>query len=362
MSRGTFAEIDLRALQHNLQQVRHFAPRQQVYAMVKADAYGHGLIDVAKALSAVGVDGFGVAFLDEGLALRRAGLRERIISLEGFYNLEELKPASEYQIDLVVHHAAQVEQLAQLPASQPVRVWLKIDTGMHRLGFLPEHALATWQRLSDITAIQELNLLTHFACPDDLNNPFTTQQFNSFNEVTQSLPGLRSLANSAAILAWPQTHGDAVRPGIMLYGISPFTGKTGLDHDLQAVMTLHSELIAIHHLKQGAQIGYGGTYTCPTDMPVGVIAIGYGDGYPRHAPNGTPVLVNNQRVPLVGRVSMDMITVDLRAQPQAQIGDPAILWGKGLPVEEIATLCSTIGYELVTQVTARVPKKFYTVR
>lgn len=358
MSRNTFAHIDLKAVQHNLKQVRNLAPQQQILAMIKANAYGHGVLEVAKALSTAKVDGFGVAFIDEALLLRAAGIREPIVSLEGFYNADELRIAASQQIAVVIHHVSQIEILAQTALKQPLQVWLKIDTGMHRLGFLPEEVASAHQRLSAIKSVQKINLLTHFACPDEINNHYTREQFKLFNQLTEGYFGLRSLANSAAIMGWPQTRGEVVRPGIMLYGISPFADDEGANHNLLPVMTLQSTLIAIHSLKKGDAVGYGCTYTCPEDMPVGVVAIGYGDGYPRHAPTGTPVLVGDQIVSLIGRVSMDMITIDLRNHPKAQVGDTVTLWGKGLPLEDIAQLSGTIGYELLTQVTARVPRRY----
>lgn len=353
MTRPTFVEINTQALQHNLQRVRVHAPHSAVLAMIKANAYGHGLIKVAHALA--GADALGVAFLEEALQLRAAGIQQPIVLMEGFFTAAELTEMVQHDLEIVVHHAEQLTMLESVKLAQPLTVWLKIDTGMHRLGFAPAQVQAAWQRLQQCANVKpEIGLLSHFADPDDLTKPTTSLQFACFNTCVQGLPQLRTLANSAAIIAWPDTHYEWVRPGIMLYGVSPFAGSVGADDDLQVVMTLRSELIAIHQLQKGDAIGYGGTWICDEDMLMGVVAIGYGDGYPRHAVNGTPVLVNGKIVQLAGRVSMDMITVDLRTQPNAKVGDPVVLWGEGLPVEQVARFADTIAYELLCGVTERV--------
>jgi alanine racemase len=241
---------------------------------------------------------------------------------------------------------------AALGAALPV--WVKVDSGMHRLGLAPRQVAEAWRRLNACAGVQVLGFMTHLANADDRDDPLTLQQVDRFVEAVAPYPVQRSIANSAAVLTWPQTHGDWVRPGIMLYGVSPFAGGVGENHGLKAAMSLHSQLMAVNHFKRGDRIGYGGEWQCPEDMAVGVVAIGYGDGYPRHAKSGTPVLVNNKRVPMISRVSMDMICVDLRSQPQARIGDPVCLWGSALPVEEIARGAGTIPYELLCRVTSRV--------
>jgi alanine racemase len=256
----------------------------------------------------------------------------------------------------VVHQWHQIELLEQTPLHAPVKVWIKVDSGMHRLGFLPEDVHAAWERLGRIAQVERLGFLTHLACADDLGDPSTERQLATFTSAIGELPGERSVGNSAGLLGWPEARSDWVRPGIMIYGASPFPHRTGTQEGLEPVMTLRSELMAVNHLKRGHAVGYGSTWVCPEDMAVGVVAAGYGDGYPRHARAGTPVLVNGRRVPLIGRVSMDMITVDLRSQPDARVGDPAVLWGEGLPVEEIAECAGTIGYVLLCGVTARVPR------
>jgi alanine racemase len=350
--RPTQVLIDLSALRHNLVQVRKAAPGCKVMAAVKADAYGHGLVRAAQALA--DADGFGVAAIEEALQMRQAGIEAPITLLEGFFHVDEFPLIEQHSIDLVLHQPWQVEALEQAKFSQPVCVWLKLDTGMHRLGFAPQQAAEWWQRLQANPSLTPLGQMTHLACADDLEGDQTRQQLAQFAEVTCDLDGEKSIANSAGILGWPDSRGDVVRPGIMLYGVSPFIGGRAAKHNLRPVMTFSSELIAIEQHDKGEAIGYGATWCCPEKMSVGVIACGYGDGYPRHAPSGTPVLVNNRIVPLIGRVSMDMITVDLRSQPDAQVGDQVVLWGEGLPAEEVAEQAGTIAYELFCSVTSRV--------
>jgi len=351
--RPTRITIDLKALRNNLQQVRHMAPASSVIAMVKANAYGHGLERIASALP--DAEALGVACCEEGLLLRAAGIKNPVVLMEGLFAASELDKAVENNFILVVHHLSQIEMLEKHAISKPVSVWLKIDTGMHRLGFEASVVPDVYARLMNCPSVKKpIGLMTHFAESDVLDRAVTRQQIDMFNTVTQNLSGPRSLANSAGIIAWPSAHADWVRPGIMLYGASPFVGHRGVEHHLQPVMSLTSELIAIHHLSKGSQVGYGGTWTCPEDMRVGVIGIGYGDGYPWHAKNGTPILVNGRPCSLAGRVSMDMITVDLRTQPEANVGDPVLLWGPGLPVEVVAEYSDTTGYELLTRITQRV--------
>jgi len=356
MSRAACAIIDLEALKHNLSRVKAFASSQKIIAMIKADAYGHGILRVATALEHA--DAFGVACLEEAQILRHAGIKNTIILMEGFFKADELTIIDQLNLDVVIHDSYQLEILNQIQLEKPLNIWLKIDTGMHRLGFSFEQAGEVWQQLSEHPNVAgEPKLMTHFACADDVESPLTKQQIQKFQKATQSIKAEKSLANSAAILEWPQTHGDWVRPGIMLYGISPFLASRGQFYDLKPVMTLQSEIIAIHPIKKGDVVGYGATWQAPEDMLVGVVAMGYGDGYPRHAPSGTPILVNNQRVPLIGRVSMDMLTVDLRTVIEPKIGMAVVLWGKGLPVEEIAEHADTIAYELLCGITRRVAVK-----
>jgi alanine racemase len=357
MTRAARAVIDLAALRHNLQRARTASPHSQHFAVIKADGYGHGMVAVAQALA--DADGFCVASVEEALSLREAGITQPILLLEGFFQPSELDTIRQHELQIVVHHVAQLTALEALDAGPAITVWLKVDTGMHRLGFRPDEVSAIWERLQACAAVAESpRLMTHLACADDFHNPVTLQQIQNFAEVLPGVDCLRSIANSAGILGWMPSHADIERPGIMLYGVSPFLNESGEARRLRPVMTLHSELIAVKHCRQGDAVGYGGDWQCPEDMPVGVVAIGYGDGYPRHAPQGTPLLVNGQQAPLVGRVSMDMICVDLRAQPDAQAGDAVVLWGEGLPAEEVARAAATIAYELFCGVTARVPREY----
>ena len=321
-------------------------------AAVKAEGYGHGLVRTARALDA---DAFAVACVEEALALREAGIDRRIVLLEGVFEADELPWCAQHALDIAVHQPEQLRMLELARLERPLRVWLKIDSGMHRLGLAPETTSAAFQRLRACPAVQaEIGLMSHLARADERDCDYTRQQLQIFETATAGLQGERSLANSAGILGWPQTHFDWVRPGIMLYGASPFAGSVAAEYDLRPVMTLSTRLIAINRLRQGEPVGYGGTWVCPEDMDVGVAAAGYGDGYPRHAPSGTPVLVNGCEAALIGRVSMDMIALDLRQHPGARIGDPVVLWGEGLPVERIAEAAGTISYPLLCGITGRV--------
>lgn len=364
MARPTHAVIHLDALRHNLTRVRQLAPRAKVMAVVKADGYGHGLERVALALE--GADAFGVAALADAERLRAAGLSQRIVLLSGFDQREDLAELRGLAAEPVVHHDSQLGMLeadarggygasSKGQGGPPLRCWIKLDTGMHRLGFDPERAAELRQRLSNLAGVSPDPVwMSHFARSDEFDEAATSDQIARFMTAVGSLPGERSLANSAAVLGWPASHCDWIRPGGALYGISVVADKAGTAFDLKPAMTLATRLIAVNRTRRGEPVGYGGDYRCPEDMPVGVAAIGYGDGYPRHAHSGTPVLVNGRRVPLIGRVSMDLITLDLRSQPDAQVGDPVQLWGPELPVEEVASAADTIGYELVCSITRRV--------
>ncbi len=354
MGRALKATIDCSALESNLKRVREIVLNSKILAMVKANGYGHGIVNVAKALKTA--DAFGVACIEEACELRRAGVSQRIVLMEGFFNCdEELPEIIRLNLEPVIHHAGHIEALKQETGHATLPIWIKINTGMHRLGFPVEEINDIWRGLSTIPFIKVEGFLTHFAKADEIEDPYTELQIDQFFQAVLHLPGAKSLANSAAILAWHTSHADWVRPGIMLYGVSPFTGRYGLEEGLQPVMTLRSELIAIQSLKKGQAVGYGGTYMCPSDTRIGVVAVGYGDGYPRLAPTGTPLLLNGKRVPLVGRVSMDMVTVDLSTQPDARVGDPIQLWGPGLPVEAVANAIGTTAYELLTGLSTRVP-------
>ena len=355
MSRATTVHLDLEALVHNLRRVRAAAPGRKVAAAVKAEAYGHGLVRIAQALDA---DGFAVACLEEALILREAGLTQPILLLEGVFEAAELPLCARHDLSIAVHHPEQLRMLERTRLERPVRVWLKLDTGMHRLGLAPEAASTIFQRLRESPAVApDIGWMSHLARADERDCNYTIEQLQIFTAVTVGLPGERSLANSAGILGWPQTHFDWVRPGLMLYGVSPFVDSLAAAEDLRPVMTFHTRLTSINWLRKGEPVGYGGTWRCPEDMAVGVAAVGYGDGYPRHAPSGTPVLLNGREASLIGRVSMDMITLDLRGHPEARIDDQVTLWGNGLPIERIAQAAETIAYPLLCGITARVRRK-----
>lgn len=355
MLRTATGRLDAGALRHNLLRARASAPDSPVFAVIKAAGYGHGLEWCAGVL-AEHCEGFGVASVGEGMALREAGFTDhRICLLNGPVERDDLAACAAHRLEPLIHQAWQGEALAAGDFTQPLTVWLKIETGMGRLGVPADEAADWYRRLAACSGVHAVGVMTHFACADDRADDYTHRQLATFRRAAGDCAGESSAANSAAVLAWPDTHAGWIRPGIMLYGCSPFIEGAEAELDLHPVMTLSSRLIAINRLPAGSSIGYGRTWTCPEDMPVGVIAIGYGDGYPRHARNGTPVLVRGQRVPLVGRVSMDKITVDLRALPDARVGDEAVLWGRGLPVEEIAAASGTIGYELFCGMHGRVP-------
>lgn len=348
------ATIDLAAIQHNLQEVRRRAPSSKVMAAIKADAYGHGMVPVARALEAAQVDAFAVACMEEAIKLRRAHITTPIAVLEGVISEEEAALAVYERLQVVVHDHWQLDLLDRLPPSSEVSLWFKLDTGMHRLGF----PLGDIPRLTALLQRRPrwhfMGWITHLACADEPDNPFTRQQVSRFSDALQGVPGARSIANSAGILHWPETHADWVRPGLMLYGASPLADKTGVDLGLRPAMTLQSRIIAIREYAAGETIGYARTYCCPERMPIGVVAVGYADGVHRSLINGTPLLVRGSRIPMAGRVSMDMITADLRLATDAVVGDAVCLWGEGLSAEEIARAAGTIPYELFCGLTQRV--------
>ncbi|TOC53414.1 alanine racemase [Vibrio parahaemolyticus] len=349
--------IDLSELQHNLQRVKAQAPESKVMAVVKANGYGHGLRHVAK--HANYADAFGVARIEEALQLRACGVVKPILLLEGFYSPGDLPVLVTNNIQTVVHCEEQLIALEQADLETPVVVWLKIDSGMHRLGVRPEQYDEFISRLKTCPNVAKpLRYMSHFGCADELDSSITPQQIELFMSLTSGCQGERSLAASAGLLAWPQSQLEWVRPGIIMYGVSPFSDKTAQDLGYQPVMTLKSHLIAVREVKKGESVGYGGIWTSERDTKVGVIAVGYGDGYPRSAPNGTPVWVNGRTVPIAGRVSMDMLTVDLGPDATDKVSDEAILWGKELPVEEVANHIGTIAYELVTKLTPRVEMEY----
>ncbi len=348
------ASVDTAALHHNLQVVRRWAPRSRVMAVIKANAYGHGLVAVARALKSA--DSFAVARVDEGLTLRQAGIDTPTVLLEGVFDREQLDAAAAAHFELVVHTPEQIELLRAAAAGIRFKVWLKLDSGMNRLGFKGGAFDLALAALRDLAAVQSpVNLFTHLASADTPELHATTDQLARFAAATGSLPGERSIVNSAGMLSFPQAQADWVRPGLLLYGVSPFADSIGADYDLTPAMTLHSHVIAVKELVPGERVGYGGDWTAARPTILAVAAIGYGDGYPRNLGSGAPVLVNAERAVLAGRVSMDMIGIDvtdLRRTPV--LGDPVVLWGAGLPVEEIAVWADTIPYELLCGISQRV--------
>jgi alanine racemase len=349
------ATVDAGALRHNLAMVRKWAPRSRVMAVIKANAYGHGLIAVARALAET-ADAFAVARVDEGLSLRLAGINTCTVLLEGVFDREQLDAAGGANFELVVHTSEQIELLRNAPAGVRFKVWLKLDSGMNRLGFKGPAFDAAHAALSALGSVQQpVNLFTHLASADDPELATTVDQLARFDAATRLLSGDRSIANSAGMLSFPQAQADWVRPGLLLYGVSPIAGTIGADYGLQPVMTLRSHIIAVKEIAAGERVGYGGDWTAARTTRLAVAAVGYGDGYPRSLSAGTPVLVNGERAGLAGRVSMDMIGIDvtdLRRPPSP--GDPVILWGEGLPVEEIAVWANTIPYELLCGISQRV--------
>ena len=354
MTYAAQALIDLNALRQNLQLVRKEAPNSKVLAVIKANGYGHDIVRVARALEQA--DCFAVACIEEALLLRDSAVDKPILLLQGVAELDEINIVRDQGFQLVIHHESQIDMLEQADKGARVTVWMKIDTGMHRLGFQGDDIRKAWQRLKKLDGVKEIILMSHLAESDRTRSQRTIEQIAEFEAATVGMKADRSLANSGGLLGWSQSHYEWVRPGIMLYGISPFEATTGEIHGLKPVMTLSSRLIAVKHISKGEYVGYGSDWTAPRDMLIGVASIGYGDGYPRHAKPGTPVLVNGQRVPLIGRVSMDMICVDLNNLAGARPGDPVVAWGRGLPVEEIAQYADTIPYEVVCKVTRRVKR------
>ncbi len=351
MPRPLVARIAPAALGHNLAMARRLAGTARVLAVVKANGYGHGLLRVARALRSA--DGFAVLNLEDAAALRGEGYTHPIVLLEGFFRPDELQDIARLRLRPVLHREDQVDLLARARLENKLDVMVKVDTGMHRLGLPPGRLAAVVGRLRGLGQVGGITLMTHFACADE-PSVGVDGQLGRFREASEGLGLPSSLANSAALMRYPHAHGDWVRPGIMLYGSSPFAEMAGIETGLLPVMTLETELIAIQAVRQGEGVGYGAAFVAPRDMRIGVAACGYADGYPRHAGTGTPVLVDGRMTRLVGRVSMDMLNVDLGSLPQAHVGSRVTLWGAGLPVEHVAAAAGTISYELLTALASRV--------
>lgn len=355
MARPARARIDLDAIRHNARLARTLTPRSRLMAIVKGDAYGHGAVPVAQALADI-ADGFGVACIEEARELREAGIEHRLLLLEGHFTADELAEIDQLRLDVTVHSDYQGSALEQADLNQPVAVWLKMNTGMNRLGFAPDVIAERVQQLGHSRQVSERILMTHLAQADDLGAPTTHNQLARFDAVANQCPDMpHSIANSPGVLGWPDTHRDWIRPGMMLYGANPIADT---HPGLKAAMTLESAVIAERHIEPGETLGYGEHFRANRPMRIGVVAMGYADGFPRHAPNGLPVQVDGKDTQLVGRVSMDMLTVDLSDLPDAGVGSRVEFWGPNVPVETIARECGTIPYELVSQVTRRVPRSY----
>lgn len=351
------AVINLAALVANIKKIQSFAPQSKLIAVVKANAYGHGLITVSQALeNEPQVHAFAVARLPEALELRAAGIKKPIVLLEGFLNDEDVQTIAEQGFFTAIHDLEQIEAIEKAQLTKPIHGWLKIDIGMHRLGASRDQVQEMKTRLENSSkVVQPIGLISHLSVADTpKEETYNNEQISYFNEIAKDFKGDICLANSAGIISWPDAHTPYVRPGIIMYGISPYTDKTGPDLGLQPVMTLKSSLIAMRKIKKGDRVGYGAAWTAPRDTILGIVAAGYGDGYPRTMPNGSPVLINGRYAPTAGHVCMDMLFVDLGPDSQDDVGDEVILWGDGLPVEEIANRCGTIPYELVCRIMPRV--------
>jgi alanine racemase len=360
MTRPSKALIDLAALRSNYLTARNLHGGRAL-AVVKANAYGHGAVPCAQALADI-ADGFAVAFAAEAFELREAGITKPILVLEGCFDPDELLAAHRANLWVVIHQESQLRALETAPVdAHSMRVWLKVDSGMHRAGFALEAVQGAYERLEACPSVASITLMTHFARADEPDSDATAKQITAFHEATAGLPGDRSLSNSGAVLAWPTASGTWARPGILLYGADPLP----LDRDpsqtkpyqLIPVMSLVSEVFAIRTLEPGEALGYGGTFVATTPVRVGLVAIGYADGYPRIAPTGTPIAVGGVRTRTIGRVSMDMLTVDLSDLPQASIGSPVECWGKQIDVNLVAQQAGTIAYELLCNV-KRVPRVY----
>ncbi len=347
------ASISLSALEHNLAVAKSKAPYSKVMAVVKANGYGHGLLNAAKGLRSA--DGFAILGLDEALTLRAAGYKQTILMLEGFFSADELPVISEHGIDIVVHSQKQVEMLENAVLAAPISIHLKMNTGMNRLGFKPQDFEAVLARLKTCQSVADITLMEHFATADELLG--IAKPLAVFKQATQVHQYPQSLANSAALLRFPEAHADWVRAGIMLYGTSPIAEDSAAKFNLKPVMQFTSEIISVQTLEAGDSLGYGHRFTASQKTRIGIVACGYADGYPRHAPNGTPIAVAGKLTQTLGRVSMDMLFVDITAIPEADIAAAVEMWGNQVSVDDVAHSAGTISYELLCAVAPRVPIK-----
>lgn len=353
MSRPLVALIDLAAMQHNFSIVRKTVPHAKTYCVVKANAYGHGLDRAAQAFA--GSDGLALIEIENAIRLREQGYSKPILLLEGFFDAQDVQVVAAHGVEFAVHCNEQLALLEAAKLREPVDVHLKMNTGMNRLGFKPEAWRTAYQRLRAIPAVRSIKFMMHFASSETPSGAYVpvAEQVQRFRQATAGLPGDVNLSNSGAILLHPELETDWVRPGIMLYGASP-GGKSAAEFGLKPAMTLKSEIIGVQQIDKGDAVGYGSLFVAEGPTRVGVVACGYADGYPRCAPTGTPVVVNGVRTRLIGRVSMDMLTVDLTPIPDAGVGSPVVLWGEDMPIDEVATACGTVGYELMCALAPRV--------
>lgn len=353
MPRFAIAKLSTNNLLHNLSVIKKKANHCRVIAMIKANAYGHGLRSTAKILEAE-VDSLGVASIDEAKALREIGIKIPIILMSGAFEIDDLIEAAIYNFQPVFHNFIQINWLKQLKLNQQLNIWLKIDTGMHRLGYDMADFEHVYEILSSNSQLNIVGIMSHLACADNYSHPLNHLQLNNFRSLIESKKNLKSIANSAAIFNFSNQLYDVVRPGLALYGISPIKNKTACELDLKPVMTLQTRLTSVRMIKADEAVGYNSIFIAKESMLIGVAAIGYGDGYPRTARNGTPVIVNGFKCQIIGQVSMDMIMIDLNNAVDPKIGDLVTLWGEGLPIEEVASCTNNIAYDLLCGVQHRV--------
>jgi len=351
MPRPIKAAINTTSLAHNFAVARRHAGESAIWAVVKANAYGHGIARAAQAFAAA--DGYAMLDFEEAIRLRLQGVDKPILLLEGFFKPQDIGLLNEYALTPVVHNLEQIEMLEKTAPTSSIDVYLKVNSGMNRLGFGVDNVRIAWNALQNHPQVKSVTLMTHFADAD--GDTGVAGQLEWFSSMTGPMDGPRCLANSAALLRYPETRADWVRPGIMLYGCSPFADQTAEALGLKPAMTLSSEIIGLQNLQAGERIGYGFSFEATQEMTIGIVACGYADGYPRHAPTGTPVLVAGQRTRTVGRVSMDMIAVDISDIPEAYIGTQVTLWGEGLSADEVAAAAGTLSYELLCALAPRVP-------
>ncbi len=347
-----YGSIRLSALRHNLSRVRDYSPASKIMGVVKSNGYGHGLVRIAKSLQS-GVDAFAVATVDEAVELRDSNIEKPVCALSGFCETVQVSVVQARKIDCVIYCDEQIEILRGIRSGNKVSIWIKVDTGMNRLGFPIQNLSNVLETVDAMPFLELKGIISHFASADGLDSDFTSVQIGRFKQCTKGIDTDRSIANSAGIVCWKDSHFDWVRPGIMLYGASPIVGMTSKELDLQPVMELHSTIISVKQLRVGDSVGYGQTWTCTEDSRIGIVGCGYGDGYFRSASSKSQVLIDGSRADVIGRISMDMLAVNLNQHQSAGVGSSVKLFGEGLPVEELADAVGTISYEILTSVNSR---------